>query len=46
VADLERYMARMYRSGEIVVTGTARALAGEIVAPVGVHVTRPLVWFN
>src|SRR5215831_14642746 len=25
VADLERYMARMYRSGEIVVTETARA---------------------
>jgi uncharacterized protein (DUF2236 family) len=46
VADLERYMAQMYRSGEIVVTGTARALAREIVAPAGGHVTRPLVWFN
>jgi uncharacterized protein (DUF2236 family) len=46
VADLEGYMARMYRSGEIMVTGTARALAREIVAPAGVHVTRPLVWFN
>jgi uncharacterized protein (DUF2236 family) len=44
--DLERYLARMYRSGEIVVTGTARALAREIVAPAGVHVTRSLVWLN
>jgi uncharacterized protein (DUF2236 family) len=46
VADLERYMARMYRSGEIAVTRTARGLAREIVASAGVHVTRPLVWFN
>jgi uncharacterized protein (DUF2236 family) len=46
VADLERYMARMYRSGEIAVTGTARALACEIVAPAGVHVTQPFVWLN
>ncbi len=45
-ADLERYMTRMHRSGEIVVSRTARALAREIVAPTSVHVTRPLVWFN
>lgn len=45
VGDLQRYLARMRASGAIAVTATARALAGEVIAPPVPPAARPLVGF-
>ena len=44
MAELHEYMDRMYRSGDIVVTETARILAREVVAPPLPWILRPIVW--
>jgi uncharacterized protein (DUF2236 family) len=43
-AELDAYLARRLASGEIVVTATARRLAGELLAPPGVRHLWPLTW--
>jgi uncharacterized protein (DUF2236 family) len=43
-AALDAYLAQMLASGDIVVTATARRLAGELVAPPGLRHVWPVSW--
>jgi uncharacterized protein (DUF2236 family) len=43
-AELDAYLTRMLSSGEIVVTATARRLAGQMLAPPGLRHLRPVSW--
>lgn len=44
LVELQKYMDAMFSSGEITVTGTAQALAREVVYPPIPRVAEPLLW--
>ena len=45
-SDLTEYLDRMYRSGAIVVSPTARALARAVMTPPGATLVAPAAWIN